>query len=180
MISASCTYKSAPETPTPQAEVSAQEASIVEEEVLSEEAAAAYEEERLAAEQAQAELEASTADAELVVLGSGSFAGIAPGHNAEGGVTVKDNGENVLIELDASFASDTGPDLYVILTQEQTLTGADPVQLDTSKIVKIAPLVNLQGAQSYEISKADFEANGYAVVIWCNEFNVVFGAATLN
>ena len=65
------------------------------------------------------------------------------------------------------------------MSQEQTLTGADPVQLDTDKIVKIAPLVNLDGSQSYEVSKADFEANGHAVAIWCNEFNVVFGAAVL-
>ena len=92
---------------------------------------------------------------------------------------VKDNQGSVVIELSEDFVSDTGPDLYLILSQNQELTGQDPVKLDTSKIHKISPLVSLKGRQSYEVSKVDFEANNYAVVVWCNEFNVVFGGAVL-
>lgn len=148
-------------------------------EVLSEEAAAKYKAEQDLAKEGEAQLSSDLEDKELSILANGSFAGIAPGHNAEGWVTVKDNGDNVIIELDADFISDKGPDLYVILTEEQTLTGADPVQLDISKVTKIAPLVNLKGKQVYQISKAEYEAKNYAVWIWCNEFNVVFWAAKL-
>lgn len=148
-------------------------------EVLSEDAAAKYKAEQDIAKVAENELQANLEDKELPTLASGNFVGIAPGHNAEGGVTLKDNGDSVIIELDADFVSDKGPDLYVILTEEQTLTGADPVQLDISKVTKIAPLVNLKWKQVYQISKAEYEAKNYAVGIWCNEFNVVFGAAKL-
>lgn len=115
----------------------------------------------------------------MPTLASGSFVGIAPGHNADGQVMIKENGEDVIIELSADFASDAGPDLYVVLTQAQEFTGADPVALDTSKIHKVSPLVSLTGTQSYTVSKADFEANNYAVAVWCNKFNVVFGGAVL-
>ncbi|QFR38813.1 DM13 domain-containing protein [Candidatus Gracilibacteria bacterium 28_42_T64] len=149
----------------------------VQKEVLTEKQAAEYEAEKAGAQETQAQLEKTLGDTELPVLASGIFAGIASGHNAEGGITVKDNGDTVIIELGEDFVSDKGPDLFLILTQNQLLTGADPVQLDTSKILKIDPLVSLSGRQMYEVSKADFEANNYGVAIWCNQFNVVFGGA---
>ncbi len=152
---------------------------IIEKEVLTEDQAIKYEEERITAQETQEKLEASILETELSTIATGIFEWIATGHNGEGWVTVKDNGDTVIIELSEDFSSDKGPDLYLILTKNQPLEWIDPVQLDTSKILKIAPLVSLSGKQSYEVSKVDFEANNYGVAVWCNEFNVVFAGAVL-
>jgi len=148
-------------------------------EILDEEETIAYEAERIEAEKAQGprkiELETKT----FTQVKSGNFVGIAPGHNAVGGVVIKELGDRVMIELGEDFIADKGPDLYITLTQEQPLTGVDPLQLDKSKIKRIEPLTSRSGTQVYEVSKTDFDSYGHAVVVWCSKYNVVFGAAIL-
>lgn len=149
------------------------------EEVLTEAEEAAYEAERAVSVEAQAQrLEAATAES-MTTLASGNFVGVAPGHNAEGSVTIKEDGDQVMIELGEDFNTDKGPDLYVILSQDQPLTGEDPVSLNKEKIKILEPLADRNGRQVYVASKADFENYGHSVVIWCNKYNVVFGGAVL-
>ena len=160
-------------------EVKLETAPLIMPEELTQEEEVEYKAEQKKVVEAQVERKIEVAEKEMVVVKSGNFVGIASGHNAEGGVMVKESKDKVLIELDDDFFTDKGPDLYLTLTQEQSLTGEDPVQLDVSKIKRIEPLASRKGTQIYEVSKKDFESFGHAVVIWCNKFNVVFGAAVL-
>jgi len=147
-------------------------------ETLTEEETAAYESAKAQAEEAQAERQEKLAETPTAeTLATGSFAGIAPGHNAAGDVTVKVLGDEVMIELADNFSSDKGPDLNLVLSQEQTLTGEDPVQLDTSKLLVLEPLVSQSGSQVYTTSLENFKQFNHAAVVWCQKFNVVFGAA---
>lgn len=172
-----CTTVKSPTTET-QPEAVPQPTNVVEE-VLTETEAKAYEAERAVALANNQALEVLAETEENKPLSTSEFVGIAPGHNTEGTVTVTDLGDNVLLEFSDDFVADKGPDLYVTLTQEQPLTGEDPVQLDTSKVKTITPLLHQSGGQRYAVPKADFESYGHAVVVWCKKYNVVFGAALL-
>ena len=63
--------------------------------------------------------------------------------------------------------------------EEMELIRSEFMALKRVLIHSVSSLANKRGSQMYTVSKKDFEANNYAVVIWCKRFNVVFGAAVL-
>ena len=151
----------------------------VTEEILTEAETAAYQAEQVLAVEAQAKRLETLAATTMETLATGTFEGIAWGHDSEGSVTIKATGDQVMVELGEDFKADRGPDLYVILTQQQPLTGEDPLALDKNKIKILEPLASRRGQQVYTTTRADFDTHNYGVVIWCQKYNVVFGGAVL-
>ncbi|MFI6144649.1 DM13 domain-containing protein [Streptomyces sp. NPDC051109] len=74
----------------------------------------------------------------------------------------------------------SGPDLRVWLTDAPVKEGADGwFVFDDGKHVSLGKLKGNKGDQNYEIP-ADVDLAGYSsVTIWCDRFNVSFGAAAL-
>ena len=103
---------------------------------------------------------------------SGSFVG-GGGHDTTGTAKiVEENGQRYL-EFDASFSTDSGPDLFVLLHKQATPTSYDP-----ANYVNLGRVQSLGGVQRYAIP-ADVDINALkSAVIWCQQFNVTFGFAT--
>jgi hypothetical protein len=78
------------------------------------------------------------------------------------------------LELDAAFRSDEGPDLFVLLHRE-----AVPESYGEQDYVNLGRLQQLAGTQRYAIP-ADLDIQTIqSAVIWCKDFSVTFGYATL-
>ena len=86
---------------------------------------------------------------------------------------VEENGQRYL-EFDSSFRSDSGPDLFVLLHRD-----AAPESYSPESYVNLGRIQEFSGAQRYAIP-ADVDISQLqSAVIWCREFNVTFGYATL-
>lgn len=89
---------------------------------------------------------------------------------------------NNILTLSEDFQIVPGPDLYVILS------GAGDVSLDfhtfsaqvlEAPLLRLGPLMNSVGAQTYSIPTGTGLAVYQSVVIWCDAFSVEFAAALL-
>ena len=149
-----------------------------EEEKLSAAEAAAYAAEQAAAQAAQAARAAELAANTFKTIATGSIQS-ASGKSGGGSVTVEEKDGQVMITLGSDFSISNGPDLYVALSKTQPFTGSGTVSLDSSKVKILDALANQNGQQVYTISKADYDAYGDSLAIWCRQYNVLFGGTTL-
>lgn len=96
------------------------------------------------------------------------------GHTVTGGVKIIEEDGQRYLELGSDFRTDSGPDLFVLLHREAVPTGyAD------SDYVSLGRLQRVARTQRYLIpAGVDISAFGSAV-IWCRQFNVTFGYASL-
>ena len=107
------------------------------------------------------------------VAASGKFVRID--HRTVGRATIINEDGNFYLELDEGFQTDMGPDLLVLLHQDDV-----PRSYSAGKYVNLGRLKKVRGEQRYAISgMVDLEEVG-SVVIWCRRFNVTFGYANLN
>lgn len=99
----------------------------------------------------------------------GKFAGVGDGiHDAKGAAKViAVDGKNVL-RLE-EFRSTNGPDLYVYLSTDK----------DASEYVSLGRLKANSGNQNYEIPDGADLSKYNTVLIWCQQFSVLFGSAKL-
>ena len=151
----------------------------IDEETFTQAELEAYNAEQAEAQEAQAALIEASTQAELVTLGSGSFAAAGTKYDISGGVTIEEKDGEVMIILSDDFSVSNGPDLYVTLSQEQPFTGGKKVELEESKVKLLGALANTSGKQVYTVSKADFDQFDYGVTIWCKKYNVLFGATPI-
>lgn len=116
----------------------------------------------------------TTLIAQATALASGTFVD-GDDHPTSGNARIVEaaDGQRYL-EFDASFSSDAGPDLVVLLHKE-----AVPQSYDSSNYVNLGQIQRTVGAQRYAIPADVDLASIQSVVIWCREFNVTFGYATL-
>jgi hypothetical protein len=100
---------------------------------------------------------------------SGKFAGVGDGiHDAKGTAKViAMDGRNVLRLED--FRSTNGPDLYVYLSTDK----------DASEYVSLGRLKANSGNQNYEIPDGADLSKYNTVLVWCQQFSVLFGSAKL-
>ncbi|HIK19361.1 MAG TPA: DM13 domain-containing protein [Leptolyngbyaceae cyanobacterium M33_DOE_097] len=94
---------------------------------------------------------------------------------------VKKNGQT-FVEFDGSFKTDAGPALVVALHRSSNvLAGTKPpaYPIKSGDYVVLAPLKKTSGAQSYQIPGNINLANYQSVLVWCQQFNATFGAASL-
>ncbi len=112
---------------------------------------------------------------------SGSF--VAGEHPTEGRVSmISENGKNY-IELDQSFKTDSGPDLFVILHRSKdVIKDSKPPSypIKEGEYINVSPLKNVSGTQRYEIPSNVKLSDYNSVAIWCKQFNVTFGTAALS
>ncbi len=97
---------------------------------------------------------------------------------AAGGAAVVKTAEGAYqVQLSEDFKSASGPDLYVVLIKADAPKKGRDVR--KAGYVRLARLEKNRGAQSYaipaEIDVADYSAIG----IWCEEYSVLFSAASL-
>ena len=102
----------------------------------------------------------------------------APADTASGGVSLVklENGKYEL-RLGDDFSTTPGPDLFVYLS-----ASADPKDGDAitgNEFVDAGKLGSPTGGQKYSLA-SDFDPSKFkSVAIWCKQFSVLFGAATL-
>ncbi len=109
------------------------------------------------------------------LISSGSFVTTEQDHPTNGKAKiVKVNGKRYL-EFSKGFTTARGPKVRVVLHRNSTV----PVNLQQKDYVTLAALQRFDGAQRYQIpdnlNLDDFKS----VAIWCEQFNVTFGYASL-
>lgn len=101
-------------------------------------------------------------------------------HDTTGTVSVLQlgNGQRVL-RLEDLDTSD-GPALYVWLSDAEVLPGSDGWRVfDDGEHVSLGNLKGNKGSQNYDIPADADLSKLHSVSIWCDRFNVSFGAAEL-
>lgn len=117
------------------------------------------------------------AQSTATAVASGQFQGAGPRYQGSGTATIArtSDGRNILQLSD--FSSTAGPDLEVWLVVNGNPGTASAVL--ASQYVSLGALQSPQGAQTYEIpANIDISAYG-SVVIWCEDFSVLFSVASL-
>ena len=106
------------------------------------------------------------------VQNSGTFIGSGRKSVAGKAHIVSKDGKRYVV-LDQAFQSDNGPDLFVLLHKDaQPRSYQDNFQ-------NLGRLQKVSGGQWYEIPPEVNLEDAKSVVVWCRQFNVTFGYATL-
>jgi hypothetical protein len=113
------------------------------------------------------------AEKKVDVHKTGTFVGASPKRVEGKAYIFSYNGSRYLF-LDRAFESGDGPDLFVLLHQEaQPSSYRDNYQ-------NLGRLQKVSGRQWYEIPSEVALEEVKSVAIWCRQFNVTFGYATLD
>ncbi len=107
------------------------------------------------------------ASAQDQVLASGEFRGKS-GHAASGGVRVVKTGSGIAVVLDPDFKFDGAPDPKLGFGKNGYV-----------KAAQFSALKSNSGKQTYEIPAAIDPADYTAVWVWCEQYSVPLGVATL-
>jgi len=102
--------------------------------------------------------------ATATLLKSGPLMGV--GHTVSGAASVYQvNGKKIVL-LDP-YSSQNGPDLRVYLSKDK----------DANSYINLGKLKSINGKQSYDVP-GNLDLTDYAyVIIWCQQFTVLFGRA---
>ena len=123
---------------------------------------------------------ATQVNAAEMVVKAGAFHGgnYAPNDTASGGVAVLklENGSYQL-RLATDFSTTPGPDLFVYLST--SVDPKDDVAVTTNDFVNAGRLASPSGSQILNLPESFDPIKFNSVVIWCKQFGVLFGAATL-
>ena len=112
-------------------------------------------------------------DALLAQATSAPFVSVA--HPTAGGAQIVETADGQrYLEFDSAFRTDAGPDLLVLLHSD-----AEPETYSPDSYVSLGQVERVAGMQRYTIP-ADVDIQAFrSAVIWCREFDVTFGYATL-
>ncbi|HEX5169347.1 MAG TPA: DM13 domain-containing protein [Cyclobacteriaceae bacterium] len=103
---------------------------------------------------------------EATLLKEGEMVGV--GHTVSGTAKVYDEAGKKTVVLDP-FSAQNGPDLKVYLSKDENAT----------EYINLGPLKSTMGKQSYDVTGMP-DINDYKfVIIWCQQFSVLFGKAEL-
>ena len=100
------------------------------------------------------------------LLKSGSLMGV--GHSVSGTAALYESSGKKITLLDP-FASQNGPDLRVYLSKDQ----------NASSYISLGKLKSTGGKQSYEVPGNPDVSDYKYIMVWCEQFTVVFGRAEL-
>jgi hypothetical protein len=104
--------------------------------------------------------------AAATAIKSGSLVGI--GHTVSGTAAIYQSTGKKTVLLDP-FSSQNGPDLKVYLSKD----------VNASSYISLGKLKSTSGKQSYEIPDNPDVTDYKYVMVWCEQFTVVFGRAEL-
>ncbi|MEL6601979.1 MAG: DM13 domain-containing protein [Cyanobacteria bacterium J06614_10] len=99
---------------------------------------------------------------------------VGAGHPTSGNAKIVEVDGQRYLEFDEAFSSDSGPDLFVLLHRE-----AEPQSYSQEDYVSLGRIQSFSGAQRYAIPEDVNLSDFQSAVIWCRQFNVTFGYATL-
>ena len=104
---------------------------------------------------------------------SGSFVGVD--HPTQGRVNIVEENGIKYLEIDQNFKTDRGPDLKIILHNSAKVDA----KVKSGEYVSLGKLKAFNGSQRYQLPQ-DLNLDDYqSVAIWCEQYNVTFGYATL-
>lgn len=101
------------------------------------------------------------------VLAQGSLSG-TPGHSVSGTAKLIEENGIKIIRLE-NFSSTNGPDLKIYLAKD----------VNASAFINIGNLKSLNGNQNYSIASTVNTTEYNFILIWCQQFGVLFGSAQL-
>ncbi len=104
--------------------------------------------------------------ATATIIKSGTFVGV--GHTVSGTAAIYESAGKKTVLLDP-FASQNGPDLKVYLSKDEK----------ASSYISLGKLKSVDGKQSYEIPDNPDVTTYKYVLVWCEQFTVIFGKAEL-
>jgi len=101
----------------------------------------------------------------------GSFVGVGDGiHDAQGDVLIIESEDGSKFLRFENFKATNGPDLFVYLATDET----------ADDFVSLGMLKGNIGNQNYMIPPGADLSNHDTVLIWCKQFSVLFGSASLS
>lgn len=115
--------------------------------------------------------------ASLQALSNGQFSDADAAHKGSGTVTAYETGDGDQILRFTDFEVTNGPDLKVWLVSTPDITDSD--QVKSAKTLSLGPLKGNKGDQNYYLPPGSTLADWPSVVIWCEQFGVLFSAANL-
>ncbi len=136
--------------------------------------------EALPVAQTSAPLSASAAPApkEPAIVATGEL--ISHEHATSGGVRILRAPDGSLVLRLENLDTSNGPDLRVLLTDAPVLPGKDGwFVFDDGAHVSAGKLKGNKGSQNYTLPEGTDLARYSSVTIWCDRFDVSFGAAEL-
>lgn len=111
-------------------------------------------------------------------VASGQFQDADARHQGAGTAVLAQTSDGRTVLQFGDFSVTPGPDLEVWLVAADA--PATSAAVLASQWVSLGSLQSANGEQTYEIP-ADVDASAYgSVVIWCEDFSVLFATATLN
>ncbi|MFC1750295.1 DM13 domain-containing protein [Pseudomonadota bacterium] len=109
-------------------------------------------------------------------LKAGQFKDANSSHRGKGTATINQSGNGELIVSLTDFEVTNGPDLKVYAVENSEIKNADSVL--QSRYVSLGVLKGNIGNQNYRLP-ADVGFEVGSIVIWCEQFSVLFSAATM-
>lgn len=110
-------------------------------------------------------------------VASGQFADVSTRYQASGSAVIAQANDGRTVLQLTNFSVTPGPDLEVWLVADANPGSSSEVL--ASEWVSLGLLQSPNGDQAYEIS-SDIDISDYgSVVIWCEDFSVLFSVATL-
>jgi len=106
-------------------------------------------------------------------LSTGNF--VTVDKTTRGGVKIVEKNGRRYVELASNFRTARGPALEVILHRNRRVSKA----INERDYVSLATLRRVNGTQLYLIPNNVDLSDFQSVAIWCEEFNVTFGYATI-
>lgn len=116
------------------------------------------------------------ADTTAVTMATGRLQDADQRHQAGGRVIIEMRGEIYQLLL-TDFTVTPGPDLEVWLVRDPAPSTSAAVL--ASEWISLGPLESPTGNQSYPLPQGSNPGDWGSVVIWCEDFSVLFGTATL-
>lgn len=115
-----------------------------------------------------------TSESDVTVIATGQFSTITPGEDTAGTAELVQMGDQLQVRLNQDFQTKEGPAVRILLHQQSSPTTYTP-----DNYVLLGNLQEFQGEQTYVIPSGVEWQNYPHLIIWCEEFNVTFGGATL-
>ncbi len=120
---------------------------------------------------------AAMAQVTATAIASGAFQDADRSHQGAGTATLAQTSDGRVVLQFTDFEVTRGPDLEVWLVADAA-PGTSAAVLG-SQWVSLGALQSASGAQTYEVP-ADVDVSAYgSVVIWCEDFSVLFAVASL-
>lgn len=123
----------------------------------------------------ETEKDMEKADSKSMVISQGNFVQVDADHPTQGMAKIVEVDGQKYLEFDSEFSTVSGPDVLVVLHRDRTV----PVKIEEADYITLEVLQNTTGEQRYLIPENINPEDFASVAIWCREFNVTFGYASL-